>query len=562
MLLATMPPPPGPAPGARESRVDDARWAHDTWRMATSRVVAAVVAAAAASDWRLDDATAAGGEMVDPDAEVSAAARAAARAAVAAVADYDPERFRDVVVKSGGDGSSTRDEAASNAAARTIQMGWRAGRARAAARRTEARRAAATAVQAAWRGSRTRRGEELRRRIEAREREAKAKASAEAEARAQAQARAEAEARVRVASSAAVAIQSSWRGWSVRRRFARARAAARFDDDDDDFAGVEEAFYAPPANLDLDDVDLDFDLDLDATAAVDPLASSSPLDEILRDAAGEAATAAWPGAASTNASAEAAAAASSSTAAASSSSAAAASSSSAAAASSRRGKEWAHLLPRASAEDWPSSRLASPSVGSRELDDSEVGSRARAMERKLEEAASDWGFRERGPAAEAFYRNRAKLLKQEQRRKEREALKDPLKRMRRFHRVAAGTAAAAASGPGSAASASASAARRARSGSGSSRTTTAAARNGTEVVAATLGSGSRFGSGSALLSRDFAADAAATRRRIVYTPPATAETGSATGRSSDRTDGGSVRSVRRARGEKEMDRGRREGARR
>ena len=65
------------------------------------------------------------------------------------------------------------------------------------------------------------------------------------------------------------------------------------------------------------------------------------------------------------------------------------------------------------------------------------------MERKLEEAASDWGFRERGPAAEAFYRNRAKLLKQEQRRKEREALKDPLKRMRRFHRVAAGTAALA-----------------------------------------------------------------------------------------------------------------------
>ena len=181
------------------------------------------------------------------------------------------------------------------------------------------------------------------------------------------------------------------------------------------------------------------------------------------------------------------------------------------------------------------------------------------MERKLEEAASDWGFRERGPAAEAFYRNRAKLLKQEQRRKEREALKDPLKRMRRFHRVAAGTAAAtAASGPGSAASASTSAARRARSGSGSSRTTTAAARNGTEFVAAPLGSGSGFGSGSALLSRDFAADAAATRRRIVYTPPATAETGSATGRSSGRTDGGSA--VRRARGEKEMVRGRREGA--
>ena len=339
-----------------------------------------------------------------------------------------------------------------------------------------------------------------------------------------------------------MAIQSSWRGWSVRRRFARARAAARFDDDnDDDFAGVEEAFYAPPANLDLDDVDLDFDLDLDATAGVASLASSSTLGEIFRDAATTEVA--------TTATAEASASSSS---------------------SSRRGKEWAHLLPRASAEDWPMSRLASSSAESRGGDDSEAGSSARAMERKLEEAASDWGLRERGPAAEAFYRNRAKLLKQEQRRKEREALKDPLKRVRRFHRVAAGTAAANAAGPGSAANAAASAARRAKfdsGGSGSSRTTTDAARRGTafEFVGSGSGSGSAFGSafgsGSALLSRDFAADATTTRRRIVYTPPAMAETGSKTGRSSGRTHGGSA--VRRERGEsREMGRGRREGARR
>ena len=350
-----------------------------------------------------------------------------------------------------------------------------------------------------------------------------------------------AKARVLVESSAAVAIQSSWRGWSVRRRFARARAAARFDDDnDDDFAGVEEAFYAPPANLDLDDVDLDFDLDLDATAGVASLASSSTLGEIFRDAATTEVA--------TTATAEASASSSS---------------------SSRRGKEWAHLLPRASAEDWPMSRLASSSAESRGGDDSEVGSSARAMERKLEEAASDWGLRERGPAAEAFYRNRAKLLKQEQRRKEREALKDPLKRVRRFHRVAAGTAAANAAGPGSAANAAASAARRkSDSGaSGSSRTTTDAVRRGTafEFVGSGSGSGSAFGSafgsGSALLSRDFAADATTTRRRIVYTPPAMAETGSKTGRSSGRTRGGSA--VRRERGEsREMGRGRREGARR
>ena len=216
------------------------------------------------------------------------------------------------------------------------------------------------------------------------------------------------------------------------------------------------------------------------------------------------------------------------------------------------------------------SRLASSSAESRGGDDSEAGSSARAMERKLEEAASDWGLRERGPAAEAFYRNRAKLLKQEQRRKEREALKDPLKRVRRFHRVAAGTAAANAAGPGSAANAAASAARRAKfdsGGSGSSRTTTDAARRGTafEFVGSGSGSGSAFGSafgsGSALLSRDFAADATTTRRRIVYTPPAMAETGSKTGRSSGRTHGGSA--VRRERGEsREMGRGRREGARR
>ena len=589
LLLATMPPPPGPAPGARASDVDDARWAHHAWRMATSRVVDAVVAAAAASDWRLDDAATEGEEILDPDAKVSAAAREAARAAVAAVVDYDPEQFQDVVVKSGGNEPSTRDDAAANAAATTIQTGWRAGRARAAARRTEARRAAATTVQAAWRGSRTRREEASRRRIEARARaeaktralakaraeaEAKALAEAEAKTRALAKARAEAEAkalaeaeaktralaeakaeaeaktralaeakaRVPVESSAAVAIQSSWRGWSVRRRFARARAAARFDDDnDDDFAGVEEAFYAPPANLDLDDVDLDFDLDLDATAGVASLASSSTLGEIFRDAATTEVA--------TTATAEASASSSS---------------------SSRRGKEWAHLLPRASAEDWPMSRLASSSAESRGGDDSEAGSSARAMERKLEEAASDWGLRERGPAAEAFYRNRAKLLKQEQRRKEREALKDPLKRVRRFHRVAAGTAAANAAGPGSAANAAASAARRAKfdsGGSGSSRTTTDAARRGTafEFVGSGSGSGSAFGSafgsGSALLSRDFAADATTTRRRIVYTPPAMAETGSKTGRSSGRTHGGSA--VRRERGEsREMGRGRREGARR
>ena len=170
LLLATMPPPPGPAPGARASDVDDARWAHHAWRMATSRVVDAVVAAAAASDWRLDDAATEGEEILDPDAKVSAAAREAARAAVAAVVDYDPEQFQDVVVKSGGNEPSTRDDAAANAAATTIQTGWRAGRARAAARRTEARRAAATTVQAAWRGSRTRREEASRRRIEARER--------------------------------------------------------------------------------------------------------------------------------------------------------------------------------------------------------------------------------------------------------------------------------------------------------------------------------------------------------------------------------------------------------
>ena len=559
LLLATMPPPPGPAPGARASDVDDARWAHHAWRMATSRVVDAVVAAAAASDWRLDDAATEGEEILDPDAKVSAAAREAARAAVAAVVDYDPEQFQDVVVKSGGNEPSTRDDAAANAAATTIQTGWRAGRARAAARRTEARRAAATTVQAAWRGSRTRREEASRRRIEARARAeaktralAKARAEAEAKARAEAKTRAEAEAKTRalaeakarvlVESSAAVAIQSSWRGWSVRRRFARARAAARFDDDnDDDFAGVEEAFYAPPANLDLDDVDLDFDLDLDATAGVASLASSSTLGEIFRDAATTEVA--------TTATAEASASSSS---------------------SSRRGKEWAHLLPRASAEDWPMSRLASSSAESRGGDDSEVGSSARAMERKLEEAASDWGLRERGPAAEAFYRNRAKLLKQEQRRKEREALKDPLKRVRRFHRVAAGTAAANAAGPGSAANAAASAARRAKSdsgASGSSRTTTDAVRRGTafEFVGSGSGSGSAFGSafgsGSALLSRDFAADATTTRRRIVYTPPAMAETGSKTGRSSGRTRGGSA--VRRERGEsREMGRGRREGARR
>ena len=541
--------------GRPTSTTRDGRTTRGEWRRLASSTPSSPPPSPRTGDWTTHDG---GEEILDPDAKVSAAAREAARAAVAAVVDYDPEQFQDVVVKSGGNEPSTRDDAAANAAATTIQTGWRAGRARAAARRTEARRAAATTVQAAWRGSRTRREEASRRRIEARARaEAKtralAKARAEAEAKARAEAKtlaeaeaktralAEAKARVLVESSAAVAIQSSWRGWSVRRRFARARAAARFDDDnDDDFAGVEEAFYAPPRT------------------SISTTSTSTSISTWTRPRA-------WlrsrPHQRSERFSG-----------------------------TPRRlrlrrrqllrlrrrrphrpaeGKEWAHLLPRASAEDWPMSRLASSSAESRGGDDSEVGSSARAMERKLEEAASDWGLRERGPAAEAFYRNRAKLLKQEQRRKEREALKDPLKRVRRFHRVAAGTAAANAAGPGSAANAAASAARRkSDSGaSGSSRTTTDAVRRGTafEFVGSGSGSGSAFGSafgsGSALLSRDFAADATTTRRRIVYTPPAMAETGSKTGRSSGRTRGGSA--VRRERGEsREMGRGRREGARR
>ena len=383
---------PGPAPFAtRASDVDDARWAHHAWRMATSRVVNAVVAAAAASDWRLDDA-ATEGEILDPDAKVSAAAREAARAAVAAVVDYDPEQFQDVVVKSGGNEPSTRDDAAANAAATTIQTGWRAGRARAAARRTE-RRARGGDDGA---GGVERVANAKRRSVAAKDRGAGAGGGEDESAgEGESGGGGEGESGGEDAGGGGGEDESAGGGEGAGPRRvvrgcgdpivlarmerqtplrSRSRAAARFDDDnDDDFAGVEEAFYAPPANLDLDDVDLDFDLDLDATAGVASLASSSTLGEIFRDAATTEVA--------TTATAEASASSSS---------------------SSRRGKEWAHLLPRASAEDWPMSRLASSSAESRGGDDSEVGSSARAMERKLEEAASDWGLRERGPAAEAF----------------------------------------------------------------------------------------------------------------------------------------------------------------
>jgi hypothetical protein len=49
----------------------------------------------------------------------------------------------------------------------------------------------------------------------------------------------------------------------------------------------------------------------------------------------------------------------------------------------------------------------------------------------------------RGPAAEAFYKNRAKLLKQQQQRKQKQDFKDPIKRMEHFQKVAAGAAAGA-----------------------------------------------------------------------------------------------------------------------
>ena len=546
LLLATMPPPPGPAPGVRASDVDDARWAHHAWRMATSRVVNAVVAAAAASDWRLDDAATEGEDILDPDAKVSAAAREAARAAVAAVVDYDPEQFQDVVVKSGGNEPSTRDDAAANAAATTIQTGWRAGGA-AAARRTEARRArrrrrcrrrgeGREREEKKRRGEGSRRGRGRRRRRERwRRRERRRRRRRERRRRRWRRRRRRRERwrrRRRGSSSSRPRLWRSNRLGADGASDAASLALARRRDSTTTTTTISPAWRKPSTRP--------------PRTSISTTSTSTSISTWTRPRA-------WlrsrPHQRSERFSG-----------------------------TPRRlrlrrrqllrlrrrrphrpaeGKEWAHLLPRASAEDWPMSRLASSSAESRGGDDSEVGSSARAMERKLEEAASDWGLRERGPAAEAFYRNRAKLLKQEQRRKEREALKDPLKRVRRFHRVAAGTAAANAAGPGSAANAAASAARRkSDSGaSGSSRTTTDAVRRGTafEFVGSGSGSGSAFGSafgsGSALLSRDFAADATTTRRRIVYTPPAMAETGSKTGRSSGRTRGGSA--VRRERGRAE-----------
>jgi hypothetical protein len=57
--------------------------------------------------------------------------------------------------------------------------------------------------------------------------------------------------------SAAARVQARWRGGLVRERLRRAFETARLaaEDDDDAFEGVDEAFYAPPAYLDLEEED-------------------------------------------------------------------------------------------------------------------------------------------------------------------------------------------------------------------------------------------------------------------------------------------------------------------
>jgi hypothetical protein len=184
-------------------------------------------------------------------------------------------------------------------------------------------------------------------------------------------ARAEA-ARARV--GAAVAIQAGLRGWFVRRRFARAKAAARINSDSDDgesYAGVDENYYAPPPDLDLE-IDLEF--------ASAPIARES-----------EGAFGAHGGGTSR--------------------SAASASPAGSSAGSHDRG----------------------PHVSSG------GGGGIRRLARELEAAAADWGFRDAGLAAEAFYRNRAEALRRERRRVKEREMRDPMKRVARFQRVAAAT---------------------------------------------------------------------------------------------------------------------------
>ena len=376
-MFEAAPPPPGRVPEPECSTDDEgpfdvleARWAREAWRAATAAAVDAGVAAAAANDWRLAD----GPSAPEPASEaMRVATREALDAATRRLAEYDPRQHRDAAT-SRAEERERREELI--AAATKLQARWRGKRARneAARRKAEAREAARLEAERIEEARiRAEAAEAARIRAEAAEAaRIRAEAAEAARIRAEAvKARAEA-ARARI--GAAVAIQAALRGWFVRRRFARAKAAARINSDSDDgesYAGVDENYYAPPPDLDLE-IDLEF--------ASAPVARES-----------EGAFGARGGGTSRSA---------------------------------------ASASPAGSSAGSHDRGLHVSSGG---------GGGIRRLARELEAAASDWGFRDTGLAAEAFYRNRAKALQRERRRMKEREMRDPMKRVARFQRVAAAT---------------------------------------------------------------------------------------------------------------------------